>query len=109
MPLDNLEHNMVLHRYGNLITTKDSYMLVLQEGLANEIYGLDLGSVARPKARVWAGSKMAKRAFSPLEIDVFRTSPCPPPWTALKNKEIVDFRRGNGCFGLFFTPKIGYF
>ena len=23
MPLDNLEHNMVLHRYGNLITTKD--------------------------------------------------------------------------------------
>ena len=38
MPLDNLEHNMVLHRYGNLITTKDSYMLVLQEGRANEIW-----------------------------------------------------------------------
>ena len=29
MPLDNLEHNMVLHRYGNLITTKDTLIALV--------------------------------------------------------------------------------
>mgnify|MGYP001423943462 CR=1 FL=1 len=31
MPLDNLEHNMVLHRYGNLITTKDTLIALVYQ------------------------------------------------------------------------------